>query len=99
MVIKRRDVAKERLWREVLRRQAQSGLSVAEFCRREGMSQPSFYAWRRTISRRDRQGARHSSRRPPAIGFLPLRVAGSLPGREAAVGSITFELAGTQPSL
>jgi hypothetical protein len=36
-------------WREVLRRQARSGLSVAAFCRRFRISQASFYAWRRKL--------------------------------------------------
>lgn len=34
-------------WAEVLGRHESSGLSVAEFCRREDLSPPSFYAWRR----------------------------------------------------
>jgi hypothetical protein len=36
-------------WREVLRRQAGSGLSVAAFCRRSRIPQASFYAWRRKL--------------------------------------------------
>jgi hypothetical protein len=46
----KRDAGKEALWREVLARQAESGLSVAEFCRREKLGQPSFYAWRRALA-------------------------------------------------
>ena len=36
-------------WRGLLQRQGSSGLSIAAFCRREGVSQPSFYAWRRRL--------------------------------------------------
>ncbi len=36
-------------WREILRRQAGSGLSVAAFCRRSRIAQASFYAWRRKL--------------------------------------------------
>jgi hypothetical protein len=36
-------------WREILRRQAGSGLSVAAFCRRSHIAQASFYAWRRKL--------------------------------------------------
>lgn len=36
-------------WREILRRQGESGLSVAAFCRRSRISQPSFYVWRRRL--------------------------------------------------
>lgn len=38
-----------RLWREIFRRQAGSGLSVAAFCRRSRIAQASFYAWRRKL--------------------------------------------------
>lgn len=36
-------------WREIVRRQAGSGLSVAAFCRRAHISQASFYVWRRKL--------------------------------------------------
>lgn len=36
-------------WRRLVRLQPGSGLSIAAFCRREGVSQPSFYAWRRKL--------------------------------------------------
>jgi transposase-like protein len=48
-----RDAGKERQWRKLVKRQVQSGQSVRAFCRREGVSEPSFYAWRRTIAQRD----------------------------------------------
>lgn len=38
-------------WMERLARQRRSGLSIAEFCRREGISPPSFYAWRRRLEK------------------------------------------------
>ena len=49
----RRDAEKERSWREVLSRQASSGLSVRAFCLREQLSEASFSAWRRTLAGRD----------------------------------------------
>lgn len=36
-------------WQEIFRRQSESGLSVAAFCRRSRISQPSFYIWRRRL--------------------------------------------------
>lgn len=36
-------------WRKILEKQAGSGLSVAEFCRREELSQASFYQWRKRL--------------------------------------------------
>ncbi len=54
-------------WRFVLAEHAQNGLSVREFCRAEGVSEPSFYAWRRTIQELDSQSA--------GVGrMLPVRI-------------------------
>lgn len=36
-------------WREVVARQQGSGLAVAEFCRREGLAMPTFYAWKKRL--------------------------------------------------
>jgi hypothetical protein len=36
-------------WREIVRGQADSGLSVAAYCRRARVPQSSFYAWRRKL--------------------------------------------------
>ena len=33
----------ERAWREIMARQAQSGLAVREFCEREGITAASLY--------------------------------------------------------
>jgi hypothetical protein len=38
-----------RQWRERLARWQRANVSVAEFCRRERVSQPSFYQWRRRL--------------------------------------------------
>jgi hypothetical protein len=32
-----------------------SGLSARAFCAREGLAEPSFYSWRRTLAERDSQ--------------------------------------------
>jgi transposase-like protein len=47
------DVEKEQFWRLVLEEHQKSGLSVREFCRAESISEPSFYAWRRTLAKSD----------------------------------------------
>jgi transposase len=84
-----RDPEKEAYWREVMERQRSSGLSVREFCRREGLSEPSLHAWRRTIARRD-GSARPAKPRRAAPAFVPLVVKES-PPRDT---SIALELAG-----
>ena len=45
-----KDLGLEHTWRLRLRRQATSGLSIGEFCRRERVSTASFYAWRRRLA-------------------------------------------------
>jgi len=39
----------EAVWRERLARFAKSTLTVREFCRQEGVSDPSFYQWRKRL--------------------------------------------------
>jgi transposase-like protein len=44
-----RDRGAAERWRERVAQWRASGLSVAEFCRREGLSSPSFYIWRKRL--------------------------------------------------
>jgi hypothetical protein len=47
----RRDpVATRRLWAERLDRFRRANQTVAQFCGAEGISEPSFYVWRRTLA-------------------------------------------------
>ena len=50
---KQRRGEREAFWREQVRRQAASRLSVRRFCEEKGLSEPSFYSWRRTLAQRD----------------------------------------------
>ena len=54
-MVTRRSVQKEARWREVIARQAASGVSVRRFCANEGIAEASFYAWRRELALRDRE--------------------------------------------
>jgi transposase-like protein len=47
-------------WRQRIHRQRESGLSIAEFCRREGVSAHGFYVWRRNL--RQTASKRHEPR-------------------------------------
>ncbi len=46
---------KERLWRETVAEQQQSGQSVRTFCRKRRLNESSFYRWRKLIRLRDRK--------------------------------------------
>lgn len=87
MANRNRDAGREQAWRRLLAKHGQSGLSVRAFCRREKLTEPSFYAWRRTIAERDETSGR-PSKRPPA--FVPA-VMTSEPWRQ---DSIVIELSG-----
>lgn len=41
-----RERRSESTWREIVARQEQSGLTVQEFCEREGLKAASLYGWR-----------------------------------------------------
>lgn len=102
------DQGREAVWRGVLGRFSSSGLSVRAFCRRERLTEASFYAWRRTIAQRDAERAgqassrtmralprRTSACRPPPA-FLPAVVTSesSRDSGMTAHSAVTLELAG-----
>jgi hypothetical protein len=86
MANRRRDVDKERFWRDVLRRQAASGLSVRAFCRREKLTESAFYAWRRIVAERNTEVKPTRQ----ASAFVPMTVIEP----SARQASIEIELAG-----
>lgn len=80
---RKRSEEKERYWRAVLQRQAGSGVSIAKFCRSEGVSEPSFYSWKRALGggeakakRVERSGARRGARRisGTSASFVPVQI-------------------------
>jgi len=61
-------------WRERLRRFERSKLSVVEFCRREQVSAPSFYQWRRKLS----VAAADAPSRPSGANFVPVQLTSAI---------------------
>jgi hypothetical protein len=73
--------AKEKHWRGIVDRQAGSGLSVRRFCASEGISEPSFYAWRKKLrwpkgnDTRTPRTTRHREETPDSTRlFVPLQL-------------------------
>lgn len=52
----RRREGKEQFWRRMVEGHSKSGESVRDWCDRHGVSEPSFYAWRRELAKRDAGG-------------------------------------------
>jgi hypothetical protein len=50
---KPRDPSKESFWRRMIRRQADSPLSVGAWCERHALREATFYWWRAELARRD----------------------------------------------
>lgn len=70
-----RDLGKERFWREMVGRWRRSGVTIRDFCAEHGLSEPSFYGWRRELARRDQE----ARERPARTKARPARCAKSLP--------------------
>ena len=47
---KKADTDQRQFWQMVLETFKSSGLSVRQFCKQEGLSEPSFYSWRKRLS-------------------------------------------------
>jgi putative transposase len=77
----RKDAEKASRWVEILKRQSDSGVSVRQFCRTEGVSEPSFYAWRKKLGTRGSDPALRATRRKDQSDdgqlFVPLKVLGT----------------------
>ena len=71
------DVTLVAKWRERVSRWRRSGLSITEFCQREQISQPSFFAWRkrlagqRAVTRRRRARRMDRDASTPRLVQLP----------------------------
>lgn len=67
--------ALETLWRRRMRQQPESGLTIQQFCKREGVSTASFHAWKRRLALR----AAFPTTTSVAPAFVPVIVP---PGQE-----------------
>src|SRR4051812_12372987 len=61
-------------WAERLARFAQSGLSPTQFCAQEGLTLPSFYAWRRRLAADPQGPATAVTDADPGPRLLPVRL-------------------------
>ena len=78
---RRSEPAKFREWSDRLRRFERSSQTVADFCRAEGVSRPSFYRWKRRLA--------GGERRHPA-GVKPRQRSGSPANRRVGFRSVVI---------
>jgi hypothetical protein len=71
-----RDPVKEKYWRRLLVQWRRSGLTASQFCEQQEVSQPSFYAWRSEIARRDQAATIRPCSTPT---FVKLALEGAAP--------------------
>lgn len=79
-------------WRAVMARFGESGLTVAQFCEREGLGAASFYRWRSLLGAPSAPKARLPLREPSTpkatstpSGFLDLGTLGASPASRMEV--------------
>ena len=68
-------------WEEAMRRWRESGQSVREFCRNEGVRESAFYFWRRELAQRSQSTDAANGSRPPVS---PLTTASHSPKRASS---------------
>ena len=68
-----RKAEREEFWRLVLSEFERSGMTARAFCAQEGISEPSFYSWRRRIRDRDTGDEKSTAPRSPAR-LVPVEV-------------------------
>lgn len=97
-----RDRHKEQFWRQTLQRFERSGLSGAQFCRRQQLPLHSFWAWKRTLRLRDQPaqatpprstpGPQQPSQAGQVPFFVPLRLPHPEPRRPASTADLILEV-------
>ena len=67
---------RERFWRNAVRGQRQSALTIRAFCRQEGLSESGFHWWRRELERRRPKRTAPATPRgqPSSVRFVPVTV-------------------------
>jgi len=91
---RRSNPVKVQEWTGRLSRFQNSELTVAQFCQAEGVSQPSFYQWKRKL--RDQPLPTESSSRRPARSRNPTNKIPAFKAVEVTASSLPFA---SQPAL
>jgi hypothetical protein len=79
------DLELHALWRDRVRRQADSGLTIAQFCARERLSMASFQAWKRRLRLIDLADRHPAVAAPPTFLPVTVRIPERAPGEPLAI--------------
>jgi len=79
-----RSQQRERFWRKLIAGQRRSGRSVLAWCGEQGVSVPSFYAWRQRLVQRD------AERRLGRSSLLPVEIISSVAGESGSALEIEW---------
>ena len=55
--VKKADTDQQQFWQMAIETWQSSGLSIRQFCKQEGLSEPSFYLWRKKLTQVDESDA------------------------------------------
>ena len=80
---------KTEFWKFVFAEHVRSGLSVRAFCQREGVSEPSFYQWRKKLAVNENSSSRPVPEASP--NFLPVTVVDATDDRVRSTASVEIE--------
>ena len=64
---KKADTDQGQFWQMVLETFKSSGLSVRQFCQQEGLSEASFYSWRKRLSTHQKLGTNKAPLQPESF--------------------------------
>jgi len=62
------DTDQQQFWQMVIETWQSSGLSVRQFCKKESLSEPSFYSWRKKLAGDDSQ--QDNQHKPESSAFI-----------------------------
>ena len=69
--VEKRPVPRSDYWRERIAAQERSGLTIERFCKEQGLTEQSFYYWRKRL--REQQPMRFALVETGTAGQLPVR--------------------------
>ena len=87
-----RDLTKEHFWRKLVDGFDPERTTVRQWCSDHGVSEPSFYGWRRELKRRDGGGASRS-RSKQRVRLLPVKIVSPI-GPQRLNARVVIRLAG-----